>query len=192
METATAAVPTTGPEEDDNLDAMTIAEPEMEIEVQGSEAEPEHPDDIPDVEEYPEDVSNDTIEERQPVLLPGTAPIVDPNLQMARAAMQPVFYLDNRVGNCVDAVRPAFAYMAYNLCRTIYKIWPSTTAWLTLPYETLQERFNTGSRYDALGSWPASLCATDPETNISKEISDEEVRASYAEVRGNIKKSNKH
>ena len=33
METATAAVPTTGPEEDDNLDAMTIAEPEMEVEV---------------------------------------------------------------------------------------------------------------------------------------------------------------
>ena len=85
METATAAVPTTGPEEDDNLDAMTIAEPEMEIEVQGSEAEPEHPDDIPDVEEYPEDVSNDTIEERQPVLLPGTTPIVDPNLQIARS-----------------------------------------------------------------------------------------------------------
>ena len=82
--------------------------------------------------------------------------------------------------------RPTFAYMAYNLCRTIYKIWPSTTAWLTLPYETLQERFNTGARYDALGSWPASLCATDPETNISKEISDEEVKASCAEVRGNI------
>ena len=56
----------------------------------------------------------------------------------------------------------------------------------SLPYETLQERFNTGSRYDALGSWPASLCATDPETNISKEISDEEVKASCAEIRGNI------
>ena len=96
-------MPTTGPEEDDNLDAMTIAEPEMEVEVQGSEAEPEHPDDIPDVEEYPEDVSNDTVEERQPVLLPGTTPIVDANLQIARAAMQPVFYLDSRVGNCVDA-----------------------------------------------------------------------------------------
>ena len=100
METATAAVPTTGPEEDDNLDAMTIAEPEMEVEVQGSEAEPEpeHPDAIPDVEEYPEDVSNDTIEERQPVLLPGNTPIVDPKLQIARAAMQPVFYLDSRAG----------------------------------------------------------------------------------------------
>ena len=135
METATAAVPTTGPEEDDNLDAMTIAEPEMEVEVQGSEAEPEpeHPDAIPDVEEYPEDVSNDTIEERQPVLLPGNTPIVDPKLQIARAAMQPVFYLDSRVGNCVDAVRPAFAYMVYNLCRTVYKIWPTTAAWLSLP-----------------------------------------------------------
>ena len=64
METATAAVPTTGPEEDDNVDALTVAEPEMEIEVQGSEAEPEHPDDIPDFEEYPEDVSNETLEKR--------------------------------------------------------------------------------------------------------------------------------
>ena len=50
----------------------------------------------------------------------------------------------------------------------------------------MQERFNTGARYDALGTWPASLCATDPETNISKEISDEEVKASCAEVCGNI------
>ena len=98
METATAAVPTTGPEEDDNLDAMTIAEPEMEIEVQGSEAEPEHPDDIPDFEEYPQGVSNETLEERQPVLLPGNTPFVDPKLQIARSAMQPVFYLDSRVG----------------------------------------------------------------------------------------------
>ena len=128
METATAAVPTTGPEEDDNVDALTVAEPEMEIEVQGSEAEPEHPDDIPDFEEYPQGVSNETLEEHQPVLFPGNKPCVDLKLQIARSAMQPVFYLDSRVGNCVDAVRPAFAYMAYNLCRTMYKIWPSTIA----------------------------------------------------------------
>ena len=63
METATAAVPTTGPEEDDNLDAATVAEPEMEIEIQGSEAEPEHADDIPDFEQYQEDVSNETLED---------------------------------------------------------------------------------------------------------------------------------
>ena len=50
----------------------------------------------------------------------------------------------------------------------------------------MQERFNTGGRYDALGRWPAGLCGTDPETNIIKEISDEEVQASCAEVRGDI------
>ena len=45
---------------------------------------------------------------------------------------------------------------------------------------------NTGGRYDALGIWPAGLCRIDPETNISKEISDEEVQASCAEVRSDI------
>ena len=132
METAAAAVPATGPEEDDHLDAMTVAEPEMEVDVQGSEAEPEHADDIPDIEEYPEDINDNSNEERQAVLLPGTTPVMDPKLQIARTAMQPVFYLDSRVGNCVDANRAAFSYAAYFVCRTIYKMWPSTVKWMTL------------------------------------------------------------
>ena len=126
METAAAAVPATGPEEDDHLDAMTVAEPEMEVDVQGSEAEPEHADDIPDIEEYPEDINDNSNEERQAVLLPGTTPVMDSKLQIARTAMQPVFYLDSRVGNCVDANRAAFSYAAYFVCRTIYKMWPGT------------------------------------------------------------------
>ena len=126
METAAAAVPATGSEEDDHLDAMTVAEPEMEVDVQGSEAEPEHADDIPDIEEYPEEISDNSNEERQAVLLPGTTPVMDSKLQVARTAMQPVFYLDSRVGNCVDANRAAFSYAAYFVCRTIYKMWPGT------------------------------------------------------------------
>ena len=78
METAAAAVPATGPEEDDHLDAMTVAEPEKEVDIQGSEAEPEHADDIPDVEEYPEEINDNSNEERQAVLLPGTTPVMDP------------------------------------------------------------------------------------------------------------------
>ena len=37
MEAAAAAVPATGAEEDDNLETMTVAEPEMEVEGQPSE-----------------------------------------------------------------------------------------------------------------------------------------------------------
>ena len=126
MEAAAAAVLTAEPEEDDRLDAMTVAEPEMEVDVQGSDPEPEHADDIPYIEEYPEEINDNSNEERQAVLLPGTTPVMDPKLQIARTAMQPVFYLDSRVGNCVDANRTAFSYAAYFVCRTIYKMWPGT------------------------------------------------------------------
>ena len=71
MEAAAAAVLTAEPEEDDRLDAMTVAEPEMEVDVQGSDPEPEHADDIPYIEEYPEEINDNSNEERQAVLLPG-------------------------------------------------------------------------------------------------------------------------
>ena len=186
METAAAAVPATGPEEDDHLDAMTVAEPEMEVHVQGSDPEPEHADGVPDIEEYPEEINDNSNEERQAVLLPGNTPVMDPKLQIARTAMQPVFYLDSRVGNCVDANRAAFSYASYFVCRTIYKMWPSTIKWMTMPYEVMQERFRTGSRYDAMGNWPGPLCTTDPETSVSREISDEEIQASDAEAGGDL------
>ena len=189
MEAAAAAVPATGPEEDDNLDAMTVAEPEMEVDVQGSDPEPEHADDIPDIEEYPEEINDNSNEERQAVLLPGITPVMDPKLQIARTALQPVLYLDSRVGNCVDANHAAFSYAACFVCRTIYKIhkmWPSTIKWMTMPYEVMQERFRTGSRYDAMGNWPGPLCTTDPETNVSREISDEEIQVSHAHAGGEL------
>ena len=62
MEAAAAAIPEAGPEEDDQLDAMTVAEPEMEVDVQGSDPEPEHADDIPDLDEYPEEVNDNSNE----------------------------------------------------------------------------------------------------------------------------------
>ena len=186
MEAAAAAVPSTGAEEDDILETMTVAEPEMEVDAQPSEGEPEPDEEIPEIAEYPEDVSAETLEERRPCLLPGRTVAKDPDLLIAQTSMQPPYYPDKKAGNCVDAIRPAFAYMAYCLLRTIYKIWPSTSSWLTMPYEIMQERFRTGSRYDVLGSWPANLCATDPETNISREVTDEEIRACGAQGRGEI------
>ena len=77
MEAAAAAIPEAGPKEDDQLDAMTVAEPEMEVDVQGSDPEPEHADDIPDIEEYPNEVNDNSNEERQAVLLPGVTPVVE-------------------------------------------------------------------------------------------------------------------
>ena len=153
----------------------------MEVDAQPSEGEPESDEEIPEIEEYPEDVSAETLEERRPFLLPGRTVVTDPDLLIAQTSMQPPYYPDKKAVNCVDAIRPAFAYMAYCLLRTIYKVWPSTSSWLTMPHEIMQERFRTGSRYDVLGSWPANLCATDPETNISREVTDEEIRACGAQ-----------
>eukprot|EP00439_Symbiodinium_sp_Y106_P077955 s920_g16.t2 len=182
MEAAAAAVPATGAEEDEQLETMTVA---MEVEEQPSEGEPEPDEELPDITEYPEDVSVETLEERQPVLPLGRNVITDPELLIAQTSMQPPYYPDKSTGYCVDALRPAFAYMAYCLLRTMYKVWPSTSSWLTMPYETMQERFRAGSRYDVLGNWPAHICATDPETNISKEVTDEDIRA-CANTRGEV------
>ena len=37
-----------------------------------------------------------------------------------------------------------------------------------------------------MGNWPGPLCETDPETNVSREISDEEIQASDAEAGGDL------
>ena len=63
--------------------------------------------------------------------------------------------------------------------------------WLAMPYEKMQERFRTGSRYDALGNWPASVCATDPETNVSRDITDEEIQNSDATAGGELEDPDK-
>ena len=63
---------------------------------------------------------------------------------------------------------------------------PCTIKWMTMPYEVMQELFRTGSRYDAMGNWPGPLCTTDPETNVSREISDEEIQVSNAHAGGEL------
>ena len=191
MEAAAAAVPEVGPEEDDRLDAMTVAEPEMEVDVQGSDPEPENADDLPDLDEYPEEVNDNSDDTRQAVLLSGVTLVLEPRLEIARAAMQPTVYLDTRAGNCVDANRVAFAYAAYFVCRTIYKMWPGTIKWITMPFDKMVERFRAGGRYDAMGTWPGSLSEVDPETNVSRDITDEEIRNSDATAGGELEDPDK-
>ena len=89
MEAAAAAVPATGAEEDEQLETMTVAEPEMEVEEQPSEGEPEPDEEMPDIIEYPEHVSVESLEERRPLLLPGRNVITDPELLIAQTSMQP-------------------------------------------------------------------------------------------------------
>ena len=57
MEAAAAAVPATRAEEDEQLETMTVAEPEMEVEEQPSEGESGPDEEMPDITEYPEHVS---------------------------------------------------------------------------------------------------------------------------------------
>ena len=47
--------------------------------------------------------------------------VTDPDLMLAQASMQPVYYPEMTQGMCVDAKRPAYAYMAYFLAHTIRK-----------------------------------------------------------------------
>ena len=100
--------------------------------------------------------------------------------------MQPPYYPDKKTGYCVDAMRPASPTWRIAWLRTMYKVWPSTSSWLTMPYDTMQERFRTGNRYHVLGSWLANMCVTDPETNTSREVIDEEIQACGAHGRGEI------
>ena len=79
----------------------------MEVDGQGSDPEPENPDDLSDLEELPGETNDNSDDTRQAVLLSGVTPVLEPRLEIARAAMQPTVYLDTRAGNCVDANRIA-------------------------------------------------------------------------------------
>ena len=78
------------------------------------------------------------------------------------------------IGRCNDAMRTAFAYMAYCFVRTMYKVWP-TTSWMTMPYFQMQEKFEQGCRCDVLGNWRGKLSELDPESKISRDVTDEEI-----------------
>ena len=42
-----------------------------------------------------------------------------------------------------------------------------------------------------MGNWPGSLCTTDPETNVSREITDEEIQDSDATAGGDLEDPDK-
>ena len=100
----------------------------MEVDDRQSEGEPE-PDEemLQDVVDYEEEVTPATLDERRPLLLPGRAVDTDPDLTQARAAMQPFYCPEMKQGKCIDAKRPAFAYMAYYFVRSMYKAWPTSS-----------------------------------------------------------------
>ena len=173
MEAATAAVPTIDVDENENADTATIAKPEMEVDAPPSEAEQE-PDEemfneVPDLEEEEEYAGPD--EERRPLILPGRTLITDPDLMQARSAMQPSYYPEKRIGRCNDAMRTAFACFG----RTMYKVWPTTSSWMTMPCFQMQEKFEQGCRYDVLGNWPGKLSELDHESKISRDVTDEAI-----------------
>ena len=41
-----------------------------------------------------------------------------------------------------------------------------------MPYFQIQEKFSQGCRYDVLRNWPGKLCEVDPETKISRDVTD--------------------
>ena len=162
--------------EGDRADVATVAEPEMEVEDRQSEGEPE-PDEekLQDIPDYEEEVTQAMLDERRPLLLPGRTMVTDPHLTQAGAAMQPIYCPEMKQGKCIDAKRPAFAYMADYLVRAMYKAWPTTSSWVAMPYFQMQEKFWQGCRYDVLGNWPGKLCEVDPESKISRDVTDEEI-----------------
>ena len=61
-----------------------------------------------------------------------------------------------------------------------------------MPFDKMVERFRAGGRYDAMGTWPGSLSEIDPETNVSRNITDEEIRNSDATAGGELEDPDKH
>ena len=132
MEAAAAAAPA---EDDDQLEeTMTVAEPEGEVGEQlPSDGEPEPDEEMVDISEPVEGVADETLEDRRPIIVPGRTDYINPDLQIAQAAMQPPCFYDRERGRCIDSSKNAFAYMAYFICRTICKTWPTTTSWMSMP-----------------------------------------------------------
>ena len=173
MEEATIAVDTEIQQEQANEDAATVGEPETEMVDVPMEDEPE-----PDAENlddnHGDDQGGENTEERRAVLLQDEVFMSDPKLTVALASMQSAYHHIKGRAQCVDAVLSAFSYMAYIYCRTIHKTWTTTTMWLNLPYTVMKEKFDHGSRYDVLGTWP-TLCEVDENTFVSRDVTDEEV-----------------
>ena len=63
---------------------------------------------------------------------------------------------------------------------------------MTMPLDKMVECFNAGGRYDAMGTWPGSLSEIDPETDVSRDITDEEIRNSDATAGGELEDPDKH
>ena len=179
MEAAAAAVPEMTAEEQDAIERETLPEPEgvPEASVMGDDDAEQEPDAEMDTEphaDFDDDVPDAVAQERRPVLVAGHSLSIDPELQLARTAMQTPYYHDRPNARCIDANMAALSYMAYVVCRVIHKTWSGFSKWTTMPLFQLKENLSQGQRYDVLGKW-GSLAEIDPETGISKEVSDEEI-----------------
>ena len=144
--------------QDMEMDQQTVGEPEPDEEMMGSDEEEEQGE----------------VAERRPLITSSKLDDINPALEIARASMNPHLHSNMGTGTCVDVNPISSAYMAYVICHTMYKNWNTMAQWVTMPYDTMQQRFAHGQRYDFLGKWP-ELCAIDNETHVSKDLSDEEI-----------------
>ena len=76
----------------------------------------------------------ETLEDRRPIIVPGRTDYINPDLQIAQAAMQPPCITTTEKGD--DALIPARMRLLtwrISICRTICKTWPTTTSWMSMP-----------------------------------------------------------
>ena len=197
MATAAAAFPVVQEEESnitiDLTDVESVAEPEgeraeasqsMDVDQQ-TVGEPE-PDE--EMMASDEDDAPGEVEERRPLLVPTRVHDVNPEHEIALAAMRPHLHTGMGQGTCIDVNPVSSAYMAYLICYTMYKNWNTMASWLSMPYDVMQKKFAAGQRYDILGNW-SEICDVDPTTHVSKDLTDEEIleviRKRAAEGKGN-------
>ncbi|CAE7562288.1 unnamed protein product, partial [Symbiodinium microadriaticum] len=118
MEAAAAAVPEAPEEEQEAMEVETVAEPEeipepSVIAEDDPEQEPDEEMDIEPGEDFDDAVPDAVAQERRPVFITGQSLNIDPELQLARTAMQPSYYSGKRNAHCIDANMTALSYMAY-------------------------------------------------------------------------------
>ena len=144
----------------DSEDARTIAEPEMEIDIDEAEGE-DHAAEV---------------HSRRPVLLFDTELHVDQDLAHLRQGLRWQIYNHIDPASLIDPSTDYARYMACMIVHLIYKSWTGYARWLGIPYAKAKEMFDDGKRHDALGPW-GPLSEVDPNTGVSRDVTDEEVLA---------------
>ena len=108
-------------QDDEEMDVMTTAEPEMEVDDSLTEADP-------DAEDL-QDQHQEEVAKRRPVLLQERTLLTDPTLTQARVSLQVAYLSDAEAAQCIDPKAVSFAHVNY-ICAMYLRV--ANIKWTTL------------------------------------------------------------